>query len=172
MDRPHSLIGDAQLLEMMSLALDTPPGPIVEVGVFQGGSAVYLASVAKGTGRSLHLFDTFKGIPCKGPGDHHNVGDFADVSLDAVRLAIPSAIYHVGIFPHTLPDDLQGLSFVHCDADQAQSVEAVIQRLWPRVVPGGIIVFDDSDQIAARKVIEDAFGGQLQDVRGRVYVRK
>jgi hypothetical protein len=45
-EKPMTLISDGALLEMVCLALTTPLGPIVEVGVYQGGSAWYLARVA------------------------------------------------------------------------------------------------------------------------------
>ena len=109
-EKPATLISDGALLEMVCLALTTPPGPMVEVGVYQGGSAWYLARVATHRACDLHLFDTFKGQPHTSKDDHHQIGDFADTSVDAVRQAIPMAQVHVGIFPETLPDDLQDIA--------------------------------------------------------------
>lgn len=38
-------------------------GDVAEVGVYKGGSAYLLASVLRDTDKTLHLFDTFAGMP-------------------------------------------------------------------------------------------------------------
>lgn len=147
-----------RLDDLVALASGTPPGPFAEIGVYRGGSAWHLAKLCRSRGNSLHLFDTFKGIPSAETFDTHRVGDFADTSVMAVMLAIPDATFHVGEFPYTLPDCLDDLAFVHCDCDQYRSVCSVIDLLWPRLVPGGIMAFDDIDTIGGRKAIDQRFG--------------
>ncbi len=169
---PPSAIGANHILEMQRLARSVPDGCFVEVGVYKGGSAWHLMEVAKEQGRQLHLFDTFTGIPHKGPEDKHDVGDFGDVSLETVKAAVPEADYHVGIFPETLPAGLQDIAFVHCDVDQCESVSSVIDHLFPRMVDGGIMVFDDVDQDGARRVIQETFNKRIQHSNGRFFVRK
>jgi hypothetical protein len=170
-EAPDSLLGDAQEHRTAELAGTTPVGCFVEVGVYKGGSAWHLAQVASHQRRKLHLFDTFTGIPFKGSLDVHEVGDFGDVSLDAVRRAIPSAVFHVGVFPSTVPDDMDNVAFVHCDCDQLDSVVSVIGAMVPRLVPGGIIAFDDMNQGAVRDYLQNKFEGRLIEYMGVWHMR-
>jgi O-methyltransferase len=172
MSEPVSLIDPDRVKFTAELASQTPPGAFVEVGVYKGGSAYVLASVAREQGRELHLFDTFNGIPFSGPGDGHKVGDFGDASLEAVKAAIPDAVFHVGAFPYTMPIEFPPVSFVHCDCDQVESVRAVIDIFWHRLPVGGIIVFDDMDQEGCKPLIEDRMRGFLHLQNVRWFARK
>jgi hypothetical protein len=151
-----SLIGPPTIAQMCALAAGMPPGVFVEFGVYKGGSARALADVAEAQGRALHLFDTFTGMPVAGPGDSHKVGDFADTDEAAVRALIPSAVFHVGVFPATFPPDLPGIAFAHIDADQYQCILDAIDLFGPRMVPGGVMWFDDCGALpsADRAVLE------------------
>lgn len=170
--QPASAMAEVNILGTAALARMAPMGCIVEVGVFRGGSAWHLAEVARERGVALHLFDTFTGIPHEQPDDSNGIGDFADTSLEAVEAAIPDAVFHVGIFPDTLPIVLRSIAFVHCDCDQYRSVRAVIDHLWPRLVAGGIICFDDTDTIGGHRAIEETFQGRLLFAHNRWHVRK
>ena len=152
----ESLIPKGHLEELKALLRKAPNGPVVEVGVYRGGSALALSSELRG--RELHLFDTFKGIPEKTPHlDGIDVGHFSDVSLDEVKALLPFAHFHVGFFPDTLPDDLTDLSFVHIDCDQYETCKNAIEKLWPRLLPGGVMAFDDYPFQGIKKAIHDYF---------------
>jgi len=144
---------------MCELARRTPDGCFIEVGVYKGGSAFHLAVVAQEQGRDLHLFDTFDGIPWKDPIDTHKISDFSDVALADVQAAIPSAIFHVGIFPGTL-NATGPIAFVHVDCDQYRSVKACITELWGRMRPGAIMLFDDYGILAGATEAVDAHFAQ------------
>ena len=156
---------------MVELARQAPAGLFVEVGVYQGGSAWHLAQVARERDAALHLFDTFTGTPFADPEDRDQVGSFSDTMLEAVRKAIPDAVFHPGLFPETLPADLVEIAFVHCDCDQYRSVRAVIEHLWPRLVPGGLMVFDDDNTPGGKHAITEGID-ELLELKGRVYARK
>lgn len=151
-----SLIGPQALQELEGAARLAPPGDIVEVGVYQGGSAAVLGRVALEQGRRLFLFDTFTGIPYRDDVDHHNVGDFDDTSAEAVQAAVPHARIRAGLFPDTLTDEVGPIALAHIDCDQYRSVRACCEELGPRMVPGGVMVFDDPNVLdgAARAVRE------------------
>ena len=160
---------------MCRLANSVPGGAFAEVGVYHGGSAWFLAQIAKDRGNALHLFDTWAGIPCKAPIDIHAPGDFADVVLSEVREKLPDAVFHVGVFPQTMPGDLDELAFVHADCDQYESVKSCIDVLYPKLVTGGIMLFDDYGALdGATLAVEEAFGDDrlfLTD-EGKAYVVK
>jgi O-methyltransferase len=159
---PNSLIRDEALIALVAAAREAPPGDFVEVGVYRGGSAWWLSAVAADAGRRLFLFDTFEGMPFQNATvDHHRPGEFADCSLEAVRAAVPGAIFKVGVFPETLTDDVGPIALAHIDCDQYQSIRDCCERLAPRMVPGGVMIFDDPDALSgAKKALDDCFPGR------------
>lgn len=171
-----SLIPPVVLDAMVLTARTTPLGPWVEVGVYNGGSAFRLYRAREK--RLLHLFDTFEGIPFSDPdkGDRHSVGDFdGRATLAALRCAMRDAVFHVGIFPDTLFSDLRDIAFVHVDADQYKSISDCITYLWPRVVTGGVMWFDDYSALegARRAVLAHFSVDQLHHApEGRRFVVK
>lgn len=157
-----SLLSEPVLIEMCEIASKTPLGIFAELGVYRGGSAKRLAEVARKQGRELHLFDTFTGIPFRHECDQHDVGDFSDTKEQDVRDLIPDAIFHVGIFPETMPKKLGRIAFLHIDADQYQSYKDAIRLFSPLMVSGGVMWFDDYECLAsATKAVNESFGGML-----------
>ena len=151
-----SLIGQGQLEHMATLAKTVPPGIFCEFGVYRGGSALHLMKVAKVQNRELHLFDTFEGIPERTEGiDKHSVGDFSDTLLDTVKSSLPEAVFHVGFIPETITDDLQNIAFIHIDCDQYATTKAILELCWSRMVPGGIIYFDDRTFVGVLMAIKE-----------------
>lgn len=171
---PASLVPFDVIDDLVRTAESVPPGCFVEVGVYSGGTAWHLWQICAHQSRALHLFDTFAGMPFADPDDHHQVGEF-EASLESVRKHIPEATYHVGVFPDTLPPDLSRIAFAHVDCDQRRSVAACIEHLWPRMIPGGVMWFDDyRDLLPAREAVDVVFRPkELTTVsRGRVFVRR
>lgn len=123
-------------------------GQIAEIGVYRGGTARLLARTVEGMGRTVHLFDTFAGMPETDPvRDLHRAGDFAETSLDEVRAFLagsPNVRFHPGFFPQTAgPVRDERFSFVHVDVDIYQSVRDCCEFFYPRLLPGGVMIFDD-----------------------------
>ncbi len=171
----ESLLGEELVESMGHLARTAPSGCFVEVGVYKGGSAQKLYEIAQEQGREIYLFDTFTGIPIKSGIDHHKIGDFADVDLDLIRKELPLARIYIGIFPHTIPGDiLKSIAFVHVDCDQYESVRSCIMYLYPRMVTGGIMLFDDYDSLdGAKKAVTDYFkDNEIFTNNGKAYVLK
>jgi hypothetical protein len=146
--RWHSLLGTDRLEALLRLARECAflPGDVAELGVYRGGSAGVLAAGAPD--KTLHLFDTFAGLPRDETlAGVHKVGEFA-AGPDEVRALLSGrkVELHPGFFPETaaaLPDARYCL--VHVDADLYESTLAAIDYFWPRTVPGGALVFDDVD---------------------------
>ena len=159
---PASLIGENHLIELLNAAEASPPGCFVEVGVYRGGSAWRLLQIAKAQGRELYCYDTFTGIPYKGPLDNHSVGDFADVDVSEVTLTLAGAHVIKGVFPWSAVK-MPPIAFVHLDCDQYTAVYDSAQYLQPFVVEGGVIWFDDSPCLpGARQAAQELFGDRLR----------
>lgn len=120
------------------------PGQAAELGVYGGGSAHMICAMLPH--RMVHLFDTFTGIPVSGEHDWHGVGDFNDTSEGRVRKVLENyenVELHVGYFPNTAAGLNERFCFAHCDGDQYQSTLDFLAYFYPRMSPGGIMVFDD-----------------------------
>jgi O-methyltransferase len=96
----------------------------------------------------LFLFDTFKGMPETSPTkDHHKQGDFSNTSLEAVRKAVGHedfVQYREGFIPETFQGlENSEIALAHVDVDIYRSVMDCCTFIFPRLSPGGFIVFDD-----------------------------
>ena len=155
---------------LVHVASSTPPGCLVEVGVYKGGSAAMLHCLAVEQHRALYLYDTFAGIPYKAVVDEHEIGEFSDTSVEEVREHCPHAIITVGIFPDSAVE-MGPIAFVHLDCDQYRAYQESIEYLAPRMTPGGIMWFDDTTNLyGARLAVMDALGDRLKMHKGKHYV--
>jgi O-methyltransferase len=121
-------------------------GDIAEIGVYKGGTALLLARM--NPQRTVHLFDTFEGMPETDPTrDLHGQGDFSDTSLKGVQAflsGLPSVQFYPGLFPDTAgPVADKTFAFVHVDVDIYRSVLDCCEFFYPRLAVGGVMVFDD-----------------------------
>jgi O-methyltransferase len=166
-----SLIHETMLASMRLVAAATPAGAFVEVGVYQGGSAEVLHALAVEQGRRLYLFDTFCGMPFQGEHDRHAVGDFADTSMADVARLCPEAVIVAGVFPESFLET-GPCAFVHADADQYQSTRDICMTFGPRMVPGGVMLFDDFAHLdGCRRAVAECFPGYERLDDGRAFVR-
>jgi O-methyltransferase len=138
MDR-HSLIR-SELSKRVNLS-----GDMAEVGVWQGATASVIHSSAPN--RMLHLYDTFgQGIVMADKSiDVHGNGDFANTSVGLVqgKLGKINVQYHVGTFPDTFTEQEIKFCFVYSDTDTYFGTKATLDVFATRMVPGGMIMFDD-----------------------------
>lgn len=147
------------------------PGHMAECGVYTGGTAQLVAQVLAGTSTSdkrFHLFDTFSGMPETSlpQRDYHSPGDFSDTSLSRVSKRLHQysfCDFHPGFMPDTFAEvaDVTQYSFVHVDVDIYPSALVCCQWFWPRMVPGGMMIFDDYGfypyRYAAKAAVDDFF---------------
>ncbi len=143
----------------------TLPGDVAEFGVFRGGSAYWIATVLKHlrADKRLFLFDTFAGIPVQSAIDHVGEKSFADSDLKRVR-ALFSGFENVRIVPGDVCDTLEAsglgeVSLAHIDCDQYHPTRYLCERLYDRVIPGGIFLFQNYSLGAAygERVAVDLF---------------
>jgi len=119
------------------------PGDLAECGAYNGGTAFFMALAAERSGRSrsMHLFDSFEGLPEPGAedGSYWHAGDLA-CSEEAARhnLAGFSHIeYYPGWIPSRFPDVADHrFCFVHVDVDLYWPTRDSLDFFFPRLHPG------------------------------------
>lgn len=148
-------------LVQLSVGLE---GDLVECGCAYGGSTVTILR-SMDESKRLHVFDSFEGLPSPGPNDAAiwKQGDFKAQKSEFMRLTSRYSDrfeLHVGLIPQSL-GAVQGapLSFVHLDLDFYDATKAALERLYPQVVPGGVLVCDDygfEGEVGARRAFDEA----------------
>lgn len=145
-------------------------GDFVEAGVNMGGHPALMAWTAKryGSSRTVHMYDSFQGVPQAGPEDPPEWREIMGVSKDpahpvacgrivnpieAVKenmakwdVADTNIVYHVGWFEEVLPTEKntpEKIALLRLDVDLYESTRVVMERLYPRVVSGGYVITDD-----------------------------
>lgn len=152
-----------KLKKLVALALKWE-GDLVEVGVFQGGTARLIKSTMGKSDKILHLFDTFTGMPKSeylGSCDrHHAPGEFRLTSLSLVKQVVgeDNVLYYPGIFPETAKGiEDKKFCFVHVDCDLYQSYKDCLEFFPSRII-SGFILFDDYKHercLGATKAIDE-----------------
>ena len=114
----------------------------------------------------IYLCDTFAGVVKAGDHDpHYAGGEHADTSVAvvhelAMRLSIRNYELCVGVFPDQISESLSvgPVTFCHIDVDAYASARDCFAYIWPRMVVGGIVVFDNcgfSSTSGVAKLVEE-----------------
>lgn len=140
----QQIAANYKLEAMLRFIKTAPPGPIVEVGVYQGGSLARLAS----TGRQCFGYDTFKGMPpLESSVDYCRRGDFNDTSLERVGHDL-SKYENIKLIPGLYPEsdtvNPTEVILAHVDVDLHSSTLNSLRHLWPQMARGGRIYLDDA----------------------------
>jgi hypothetical protein len=142
-------------------------GDIAECGVYNGGTAYFMALAVEraGTGRGIHLFDSFEGLSSPGTndGDYWHDGDLA-CSEDAARRNL-AGFSNLHFYPGWIPARFPAVAerdfcFVHIDVDIWQPTRDSIEFFYPRLRSGGMMVCDDygfDSCPGARRAMDDFF---------------
>lgn len=136
------------------------PGDWAECGVWRGGSSMLAALTLKklgDTSRRLHLFDTYEGMPDSTDKDVFFDGastipkgalaaGLEEVRGNMSRTGYPEdrLIYVKGMVEDTLPAKApEKLALLRLDTDFHDSTYHAMVHLYPRLVPGGVLLLDD-----------------------------
>lgn len=126
---------------------------MLEVGCWRGGSGAIIsksACISKPDSLTV-LCDTFHGVVGADPGvdGAYQDGEHWDAKAsDVSRLMVlrglrwANMIIWKGEFPSSSPP-VTSLCFAHIDVDVYKSARESFDWIWPRLEPGGIVVFDD-----------------------------
>jgi O-methyltransferase len=202
MTSPEKL--NALILAVRHVVKHKIPGDIVECGVWRGGSMQATARTlleAGDTSRHLYLFDTFEGMPPPTDEDRRHDGQsaaellaanertsgvWAVASLDDVQdgmaqVAYPDDQIHFvpGMVEDTVPGEApEQISVLRLDTDWYASTKHELEALYPRLVPGGVLLIDDYGWWqGSRKAVDEyleQIGEQLLLLRmaeGRIAVK-
>lgn len=162
------------------------PGDLVECGVWKGGSSgmMALAHMRAGTPtRSIHLFDSFEGLPepdaavdgakavryssNHASGKKESIGkcvgpleDNQQLMGEIIQYPRDHVVYHKGWFENTipaLPKTFGPIALLRLDGDWYESTKVCLDHLYDRVAPGGIVVIDDYGHWEGCKKAVDEF---------------
>ncbi|WP_321961159.1 TylF/MycF/NovP-related O-methyltransferase [Paraburkholderia sp. J7] len=171
--RGLTLVAEHKLMNLfliMKYGLAGADGDIVEFGSYKGGSAVFMANVARRLGMKARIYalDTFAGMPeTDQERDLHIAGDFNDASLVKLRAFVEehqltNLTPVQGLFEDTAPALLEKISAVtlaHIDCDIYPAVKFAVAAVRPKMHPaGGYLAFDDPLQatcLGALEAVED-----------------
>ena len=166
-------------------------GAVVECGIGYSRTFQILSLLANQDKRDVWGFDSFEGFPEPSKEDkslrNPKKGEWKVMTIEQVWkileiIRLPSDSLrrtHIikGFFEDTLKtSDTGPIVFLHLDVDLYQSYKTCLENLYPRVVEGGIVIFDEYDSIGypgAKKAIDEFFGaGKVQNNYGKYYVIK
>lgn len=140
-----------QAITILRLVADTSdvPGDICEFGVNAGHTARLMASASK---KKIWLYDSGRGVPAPTPvdGSHLHGGEMpadpchAYAAFEEYKLPKPTFVcdWFSNVGPDRLPERI---AFAHIDGDLYQSTMEAMRLVYPRLSPGGIMLFHDWD---------------------------
>jgi predicted O-methyltransferase YrrM len=130
------------------------PGEIIEIGVYQGGSAKTIYD-NMGDDKKLFLCDTFEGLKDSTEDGEcwFKNGDYT-ADFDMVQESFPDkkrVKLIKGYFPDSATEEIKKLnfSFAHLDVDTYTSTFNSLEFVYPRMSKGGIIMSHDYTSIPA-----------------------
>lgn len=168
------------------IARSNVPGDIVECGVWRGGSTMAAAMTLLSEGdklRTLHLFDTFEGMPMPASVDRaadsgtsaadllakadrsSNLWAYApidDVQANLASTGYPSAgiRFIKGRVEDTIPREAPAeIAILRLDTDWYESTKHELLHLYPKLAIGGVLIIDDYGYWeGARKAVDEFIG--------------
>ena len=127
-------------------------GNIAELGAYRCGASLFLTGNDNAPGKTLHIIDSFAGLPEVGAKDpfwkkgEMGLTDFTEIQgfLKANLLNTPYVL-HRGFFPQEISlDSLRNpWSLVHIDTDLYQPTLDALNFFYPLLSIGGVILVDD-----------------------------
>ncbi|HYL78111.1 MAG TPA: TylF/MycF/NovP-related O-methyltransferase [Bryobacteraceae bacterium] len=155
-------------------------GDIAECGVWRGRTLVAMAIylVQESIPKTIWGFDSFQGFDASVARDialggtdtaEKRVGGFEDTSYALVNRKLSAfGLHNVQIRPGYFRESLPGCNdrkfcFVHLDCDIYESYAVCLDFFYPRLVPGGVLLFDEYNDPAwpgANCAVDEFFANQ------------
>ena len=170
MAKQKNLLRLGELLESSGVE-----GAIVECGVLDGGCSALMAHATAASGRPVHMFDSWEGLPPTTAEDGEQSAKWAgecvgsqgrvkavmsDLKIDPSRLN-----FHRGWFHDTFPVvDLPLVAMLHIDCDFYEPTKLCLETWFESLAPGGFIQIDDYDCFQGSQRATDEFLAKLPGV--------
>ena len=153
-EQEHSLIWRLHTLAWAAKNALNVEGDFVECGVFKGFCSSVLMKYLdfQDLPRQAYLYDTFEGLPEKTSTEQERRNwDYTHYDSEAIYNGVRekfSRYKNVHIVRGIVPDSFavaapEKIAFLHIDMNSEMAEMLALEHLFDKVVPGGMIVFDD-----------------------------
>jgi O-methyltransferase len=150
-------------------------GDFVEAGVWRGGACIFIAGYLKAHGilnRKVWLMDSFEGLPKpnakeypQDAGDYHHTFSQLAVDVETVKenfrvfdLLDSNVKFVKGYFSDTAAPTagmIDKIAILRLDGDMYESTMVILESLYPKLSPGGMLIIDDYSLPNCKKAIQD-----------------
>ncbi len=142
------------LVELRKVLAAQVEGNVVELGCFAGTTSLFLQRAVLGKDKTLHVYDSFEGLPPKTVADKSPLGEQYKVGELSVSKSVlinnfkhaglPLPIIHKAWFDALSPKDLPDqICFAYLDGDFYDSIRCSLELVWPKLTRGAVVVVDD-----------------------------
>jgi O-methyltransferase len=162
------------------------PGDLAECGVWRGGSCMLMSLALlrqRDTTRRIFMFDTFDGHPRPDPEKDIDIwgnravdewqrretngtirgwgfASIAETRANLMSTGYPGdrLVFVKGTVERTVPEDrTEYLALLRLDTDWYHSARAALHHLYPKLVPGGVLIIDDYGHYKGQRQAVDAY---------------
>jgi hypothetical protein len=173
LSRIGKLLGHYELYKRITLL----PGEVVECGVYKGASLLRFLSfrelIEAPDSRKVIAFDAFGRFPESGDQeDRAFIQRFEQEGGDGISVSeLRRILAHKGFrntelvagdINRSVPEYVKAhpelrIALLHIDVDCYEPTMTILQQLFERMVPGGLVVFDDYGRVAGETRAVDEF---------------
>lgn len=170
-------VADVSLVwkELESIIHADIAGDVVEFGCYAGTTSLFIRRLLDETGesttREFHVYDSFEGLPDKHQADQSAAG----IDFEAGKLMVskkeflnqfrsahlqPPITHKCWFEELTSADVPEQIAFAFLDGDFYTSILSSLKLVWPRLVPGGVVLVDDYQRPelpGAERAVRDYF---------------
>ena len=144
----------AIIRELRTVLASETSGDIVEFGCYVCTTSLFLQREILGTDKTLHVYDSFQGLPEKSPqdsspaGEQFKMGELVATKNQFIknfqRAHLPLPIIHKAWFDELTTGDLpEKICFAFLDGDFYRSILTSLRLIWPRLQPRAVVIIDD-----------------------------
>ena len=173
----HSMIGELRMdhlhQSMEIVRRENILGDLMECGVWRGGACIFMQGYLRAYGmtdRRLFVADSFDGLPRPADNDSLDLSkdEFPELAVnrqdverhfELYNLFDENVIFLAGWFKDTLPTaPVERLALLRLDGDLYESTMDTLTHQYDKVIPGGIVIVDDFNNIQeCRAAVRDFF---------------
>ncbi len=138
------------------------PGDVADLGAYRGACSLILRRLRPD--KYLNVFDTWEGTPYNDELCHHKIGEWKADFNECKKLVGENELtrYYPGV-AESLVFYLEAkqFCFIYVDMDTYKATRYAIEFFWPRMVQGGVMMFDDYGWVpcaGVKKAVDERLG--------------